>query len=704
MYFAAIILNLFSSYLIASSVKNILVIFVSFFAFVIFNMEVLSLFDAISQGGIIIVSLFNLIFSFLFFKLRKAELLKINIDFKRIKNSLLLDKILIFLCIAFGVMLLVTLFLAVVIPVLEPDGQTYHFLRAYNFIKFKSLNHFETNDIRALVMPINSEIIYAWMYLFKKTLYGYGMLSYCSFIFYILALWQVLDKFKFCFRKRLFAIFIFSSFSSVIIQIPSLQTDVVVGSLLMISFCLFIKSNTRMLLYFSSLALSVAMGVKSTGIMSLLGFFILLILIEKQTNKKTDIKKFIFFCTCLIVNFIVFSSYNYINNFIHFHNFLSNNCALVGHAFWGGFKGYIANVVHFCFQSLDFTGFKWGYYLNTKILALKDLCFNLMNIPMELGCNYEQEKINIITDEQIVGFGILGFLVYIPMLIKSIIAPLYGKTKKSAVLFSFALVFIVNILVLSGALAYLVFSIRFIIAFVCLSAPILVYSYKKKGIYKNLIVFFCFFYMFFLPFCIKRMPFWKAFYMLKSRGYNIEQFAFDCYENKYVPVYPSSFIIYHTILQRYPDKKNIAIVKTLESSLLYLTVLENKNRRIDFLAAGLINKEKLKSYDLVILERESQKDNIFNPEDINIRYIENGNNITFKDNKELNCFYRYQKKGEEEIKKQDATERVCFTHYYFKNLDYLKLDFTEIINQPEEISENGNSIFKIYYYVNQIKD
>ena len=48
-----------SSYLIASSAKNILVIFVSFFAFVIFNMEVLSLFGAISQGGIIIFSLFN---------------------------------------------------------------------------------------------------------------------------------------------------------------------------------------------------------------------------------------------------------------------------------------------------------------------------------------------------------------------------------------------------------------------------------------------------------------------------------------------------------------------------------------------------------------------------------------------------------------------------------------------------------------------
>lgn len=703
MYFAAIILNLFSSYFIASIAKNILVIFISFFAFVILNMEVLSLFHAISPVNVIVLSFINLIFSFLVFKFKKAEFLKINIDFKRIKNSLMLDKVLIFLCIAFASMLFVTLLLALVIPVLEPDGQTYHFLRAYNFVKFKCLNHFETNDIRALVMPINSEIFYAWMYLFKKTLYGYGILSYCSFVFYVLALWQVLEKFKFCFRKRFFAIFIFSSFASVIIQIPSLQTDVVVGSLLMISLCLFLK-DTKILTYFSSLSLAIALGVKSTAAMSLLGFFVLLILIEKQTNKKIDYKKFLFFFVSLILNFIIFSSYNYINNYIHFHNFLSNNCALIGHAFWGGVKGYIANVVHFCFQSLDFTGFKWGYYLNSKILAAKDYCFNLMNIPMELGCNYEQKQVNITTDEQIVGFGILGFLVFIPMLIKSIVTPIYKKTKKSTILFVFAIVFIINILVLSGVLAYLVFSIRFIITFVCLSAPILVYSYKKRGLYKYLIVFFCFFYMFFLPFYIKRMPFWKAFYMLKAHGYNISQFSKDCYENRYVPVYSSGLFIHNTILYRYNDKKNIAIIKTLESSMLYLTTLENENRRIDFLASGLINKEKLKKYDLVILERESQEDNIFNPEDINIRYIENRNNIIFKDNNELNCFYRYLKHGNKEIKKQDATERMCFTSYYFENLDYLKLDYIDKIYQTESKGSAENTVFNIYYYVNQIKD
>lgn len=191
------------------------------------------------------------------FQIQKTKPLKINFDFKRLKNTLLLDKSLIVPSVSFVILLIVIFVLAMVIPVLEPDSQTYHFIRAYDFVKFKSLNHFEINDIRVLVMPINSEIIYAWMYLFKKTLRGYGILSHSSFIVFILSFWQILEKLKFCYRKRLFAIFVFSSFSSIIVQISSLQT--------ILTFILF-----------------------------------------------------------FIINFTVFSSYNYISNFIQFHNFLGN--------------------------------------------------------------------------------------------------------------------------------------------------------------------------------------------------------------------------------------------------------------------------------------------------------------------------------------------------------------------------------------------
>ena len=703
MFLAAIILNLFSSYLIASIAKNILVIFISFFAFIVFDMEVLSLFHIITRNNVIIFSLLNLIFSILFFKFTKSAFLKINFDFERLKNSLKLDKSLCILSFAFIVLLLVTLILSLIIPVLEPDSQTYHFIRAYDFVKFKSLNHFEINDIRALIMPINSEIIYAWMYLFKKTLYGYGILSYCAFIVFIFSFWQILEKLKFCFRKRLFAIFVFSSFSSVIVQIPSLQTDIVVGCLITLAFLLFLNEE-KMSVYFASLSLALAVGTKSTAIMALGAFFVLIFCFEKFVLKTKNYKKIGLFSLYFIVNFLIFSSYNYISNFLQFHNFLSNNCALVGHGFWGGIKGYIANIIHFCFQGLDFTGFKWGYYLNDKILALKDAFFDLIHIPQDTGCNIEQEKINIITDEQTVGFGILGFLVFIPMLFLSIFKIFKNKNKRTIALFVFGIVFILNILVLARAIAYLVYSIRFIIAFVCLSAPVLVYSYSKKGIYKKIIVFFSLFYMFLLPFCIRRMPFWRAIHILKFRNYNLEAFAKDCYENRFVSVYPSGHVIYKTINERYKDKKNIAIIKTLVSSMLYLTTLENDERKIDFLNAGLINEDKLKKYDLVILESEIQNDNIFNKEDVKINYEKEDNKIIFKDNNHLNCFFHYYDKKGKFLNTEDATERACFTYYYFQNLKNFKLDYRENAYEEENKINHEKQTLNIYYFVNQIKD
>ena len=49
MFFIVIFLNLFSSYFLASIAKNLLVIFISFLAFVVLDMEILSLFHGICE-------------------------------------------------------------------------------------------------------------------------------------------------------------------------------------------------------------------------------------------------------------------------------------------------------------------------------------------------------------------------------------------------------------------------------------------------------------------------------------------------------------------------------------------------------------------------------------------------------------------------------------------------------------------------------
>ena len=680
MFFCAILFNFISSYLIASLCSNFLIIFIAYFALIVLNMEILSLFSAINEINLLIFSFLNLILSFSFFKFKKGKFLKPKFDIKRFINSLLLDKSLIFLSLSFIILIFSTLFLAIVTPAIEPDCQTYHFLRAWEFVKNQNLLHFETNDIRALIMPINSEIIYAWMLVFKKNFYGYGIISYLSYILVIFASWQIFEKFKFSYRKRLFAIFIFSSLCAIIVQIPSMQTNILIGALLLSSFSLFLF-NIKKTLYFSSLALTLAIGTKTTPIISLLPFFSLIMGYEILIEKNKKLEKTKLFLIYLIVNFIIFASYNYILNLVQFHNPFSNNAAYQGHKFWGGFRGYIANLINFFIQAFDFTGFKWGLYLNSKILIIKKQIFNLLNMPLDIGTNVNLYEINIGTDEQVAGFGILGFLAFLPMVFISFVKFFFNKNKRTILLFLLAFAFLINILILARSCAFMIFSIRFIVSFICLSFLVLASLYSKKNILKPIIIFFCIFYMTLIPFFIQRMPFGAILNNLKRNNYDIEKLSIDSFSNKIIPVYELGYTIKNTVKTRYKNQKNIAIIKNLESPAFYALSLDYEGYNVDFLVGALLNQEKLKKYDLIIALDDYQNDNVFNIEDVlNTKYtVDENNNVRFDKTNKLNCYFKFiQLPDNENVDEKNAVERVCYTTNYLSKL--YKLDYIEYIN------------------------
>jgi len=682
MFLISTILNLISSYLIASVFSNFLIIYISFFALIILNVEILSLFNGIYDYNLLIFSIFNFIISFIFFKKTKSNFLKPIFNFKRLKNALFLDKSLLILSFCFLVFLSVSFFIAYIMPPLEPDAQTYHFLRALEFSKNHNLNHFDINDIRALIMPINSEIVYCWIYTLKHKIYNFALLSYFSYIAIICAIWSILEYFKFSYRKRIFTIFIFSSLASIIVQISSLQTDIVVGALLICAFSLFIKKQT----YFSSLSIALAMGVKSTGVMALIGFFILIILYEKLIHKKIiQLPKFLRY---LIINFFIFSSYNYILNFIQFNNPISNNSAYQGHCFWGGFEGFIANIINFIFQMFDFTGFMWGYYLNYKILALKELIFNLININSMTGINVNLDMVNISADEQIMGFGILGFLVFLPAIIISLFK--FNKNNKNRLFFILSIVFIINLCVLARSMAYMIFSIRFIVSFVCLSSIIIAIMYYKKGLYKTIVVLFSIFYLLILPFFITRAPFFKIINNLKLNNYNIEAFHKDCFERKIIPIFNLSQRILKVVSEKYLNVKKIGIFKNLSSPMLYLKILNNYE--IDFLTAANIDEYNLNQYDLIIFIDKLQNDNIFNENKVQIDYEMKNNNIYFKNNSKINCYYNDIANKITQNNKL-AIERYCFSYEYMKKNKQFKLDYIDNF----QYEKNRN--LEIYYYV-----
>ena len=405
MLILASILNLISSYFIASIAKSFLVVFVSLFGFIVADIQILSLFNGIYPKNILILTFLNLIFSFILFKILKAKPLKPKLDFYKLKNAFLLDKSLIIIGFCFLNLICVSFFLAKYSIPNEPDSQTYHFYRAWQFFQNHNLSHFDTNDARALVMPINSEIIYCWMLNLKQKITGCGFLAYFSYFAIIFSIWSILKGFSI--RKKLFAIFAFSSLASIVVEMSSMQTDILVGAFLISSFALYIKKN----IYFSSLAYALALGTKTTSIMALIAFFIMLFLFEK---KYKNILKFIIF---LAINFLIFSGYNYILNFLQFQNPITTDALYKGHCFWGGIKGYINNLSNFIIQFFDTTGFTLGFYLSGLIFVLKDYIFNFFGITPDIGNNVPIKFINIMSDEQTAGFGFLGIFLICPLLI-----------------------------------------------------------------------------------------------------------------------------------------------------------------------------------------------------------------------------------------------------------------------------------------------
>ena len=73
--------------MIASFGRSLLIMFVAYFGLIILNVEILSLFGAITKNNIFIFSISNFILTFAFWRYKKFPLLKINVEFKKIKKQ-----------------------------------------------------------------------------------------------------------------------------------------------------------------------------------------------------------------------------------------------------------------------------------------------------------------------------------------------------------------------------------------------------------------------------------------------------------------------------------------------------------------------------------------------------------------------------------------------------------------------------------------
>ena len=250
LFFISLIMVAISSYMISCAMSPktetnrcygpapLLYMLLTMFSQVVLTMEILSLFKAINEVNVLIFNILFLIAGAVLWnkKSRPLYIPQIKEKTQEILKAIKLDKILLIMGVSFLFLLIIALCMNAFMPVMSGDALTYHLNRSSYWMHQGSLNHFAISDDRNLVMPINSEILYLWNLLFFKNDIGLYFISFIGYLTSIFCIYNILEYFRFSRRRILWSIFILSSFASVIVELSSIETDVLIANNIIFAF------------------------------------------------------------------------------------------------------------------------------------------------------------------------------------------------------------------------------------------------------------------------------------------------------------------------------------------------------------------------------------------------------------------------------------------------------------------------------------
>ncbi len=587
-----------------------------------------------------------------------------NLKMKKIYKVLKQDRILIILFYLFCILILSKILVLIYNSELFGDSLSYYLPRVTAWLWQGSINHFYTPDSREIIMPVNIDLLYSWVLMFNKDEKGIGIFSFVSYIGVLYLIYNILGEIGFCIRRRIWAIFVFSSFVIIAIMSYNPLSDLIIGFFILSSVYLYlisVKYKEKIPFYFSALALALAAGSKVTAIIVLPSVAFLLCIISyfyssnieclrKDHNNESeqtgiwegkvidntkpeenllsytkqsviqkssrhsaagcDIgfnkKEIILFTGIFVINFIIFSSYNYVLNIIDFNNPFSNYELYMINKFQGGFKGYICCLIKYIFAIFDFSGISIFDLYNDFITKMQNLIINIIG---ETPDSYMSDifKGNFEFDNNLSinssALGALGLFAFLPSLILS-----FRKTnsKKYRILLMFSIMFILNILIFTGIMIYTKYNLRYLATFVVIATPVIALSYIKdnRNIYKWIIS--CLIAIYFII-----LTFYKPFILINT-------------DKEYTNISDEKIIFRYFKNMNNQDKAKIAfIAQKIGSPVYYIEKLKLLGFMMDKIPIDDIKKYNLQSYNYIITASiNAQTTNIKNYSNSNCKYYD----------------------------------------------------------------------------------
>lgn len=635
LFLISFVLILISSYLLASILENksfakgFIYTVVICFSQIIFTTEILSIFKQFKLVPFLSLNIVSFILIYFVWKKFKKSLLKPNFKdyFCKIKNTFIKDKVLLILGASWLFFVIVSIILCSISVITNGDAKSYHVVRSAFWVLNSTINHFDCANIRSLIFPINSEIVYAWVILFTKKALLLGFFSLTFYLVYITSLYKIIHNLLgYSLRRTLWVIFIISSFACMVIQVSSVQTDLVIASLVLSGIYLFWDSfihKNKISVFMSSLCFALAVGTKSSaGFLILASALFFIYLAYKYKNYKSLLS----FSIYALLNFLVFSSYNYILNFFDFGNIFGTQGAIIAHKNLYGINGIFANAIKYLFLFFDFTGLNSQNILGQNIINIKYLILNALNLAQIPDGIYTDtvNEINNSLSESSAGCGILGFLLFLPCSIISLVKPIFKRHHKDIYNLLFSLFFIISFLMLSSSMSFMTYNIRYLNSIIFVTAPILVLSYIKsnKNIIKYLLVLIATFYLTCISTHIWARPLNKIMPEIMNRTKISDiQYTMDCLNwNTREANYDEMCKLDALIDYNFNDKNNKILFFANSSELTLRFVLKNINgSHIDLKHINDLDKINIDNYNILIIPKQHQDSTYiknFSPEKI----------------------------------------------------------------------------------------
>lgn len=583
---------IFSSYFITSLFKddkpsvNRLYFILVLISLVIISFQGLSLFRMITATN---VQLLNFIFfigaAMLWLKFNRPKLYLFDKNtLQSIFESMKEDKALFLLVLGLIFSSVVTLYVAFSVRTNIDDDLAYHLPRIYQWMQNQSLAHFQTNEVRHVQFPVNSELLYMWSIIQLKSDILIKLVNYASYIVSLFVLYAFLGLVNATVKQKLWAICMLGSLPLFIIEASSLQTNLPVGTVAFIAvYLLFygVLTNKKTPLVFSALSTAIGFGIKTTMFFLMPSITLAFVLIAYKKKQKDFYKPLLIYASAFLVSFVFVSLSSYVMNYFDFGNPMGFEPFVSVHRHTS-FKIFCADLIRYLTSMIDFTGMKQAQILSPYIIYVKDKLIDFINVPFNQSVMFSADvyKINTVVHEQRSLFGVLGFLVLIPYSIRSIWQLLLKKNTEFFAINLCGMTFVFYLLMLCASMKYNIDMNRYLLAAAIVSSPVFVFTYFEKlkpaKIFLVLIMMFNFL---FVSTNVVSRPFFEIIKRQKENGFKntYSDWVYTYSDN--VNFYRPEKQLVSEVNKIVPENSTIGLFVDFDANLypLYLT---NKNYKI----------------------------------------------------------------------------------------------------------------------------